>query len=386
VGKSRRDPDIDDPMDSGSRRRPLVERPTTTQTTKPLTAKRRLSRAGVGMILVVPAILVGLANGGSAAPAKSEHHGDKALPAHWVSFRHIPAVVDLTGPRRNGQLTLALAGRLSLLGPMGLVDFARGRHGYSTDRGTEPYIALAPAALVGAGRHTFARDDIYALEPGKVPAVVRIDSRGEAARFAKLPRGSFPNGIAFDTTGAFGHRLVVSAATGGATSIFLIDWQGAVQTLTRRAPRVEGGIAVAPPSFGAFAGELIAPDEIGGKVYAVDARGNARVVAQSGLPHGGDIGVESEGFVPTGSTRQTAAYLADRSVPGNAHPGTNSLLKLSGADLTRAGVKAGDLLVASEGGAETIAVRCQRTCIVRHIAAGPPATHAEGHIVFANGL
>jgi hypothetical protein len=89
--------------------------------------------------------------------------------------------------------------------------------------------------------------------------------------------------------------------------------------------------------------------------------------------------------VPTGFSRQSAAYLADRSVPGNAHPGTNSILTLSGADLTRAGVMTGDLLVASEGGAETIAVRCQRTCVVRHIAAGPQATHAEGHIVFTNG-
>jgi hypothetical protein len=340
------------------------------------------------MIFVAPAIIVGLVVGGSAAPAASQPNGDEMLPAHWVSFRHIPAVVDLAGPRRNGQLALALAGRLSLLGPTGLVDFARGRHGYSTARGTEPYITLAPGALPGIGKRkrkrSFTRDDVYALEPGRAPAVIRIDSKGDATRFATLPRGSFPNGIAFDTTGAFGHRLLVSAVADGATSIFSIDWQGAVQTLTRRAPRVEGGIAVAPSSFGAFAGELVAPDEISGTVYAVDARGYARVVARSGLPHGGDIGVESEGFVPTGFSRQSAAYLADRSVPGNAHPGTNSILMLSGADLTRAGVMTGDLLVASEGGAETIAVRCQRTCVVRHIAAGPPATHAEGHIVFTN--
>jgi hypothetical protein len=348
--------------------------------------KRRTIRAGAGMILVAPVVIVGLVIGGHAAPATSEQHGDKVLPAQWVSFRHIPAVVDLAGPRRNGQLTLAQAGRLSLFGPTGEVDFARGRHGYSTARGTEPYIALAPGALAGVGKRSFVRDDVYALEPGKAPAVIRINGNGDATLFAKLPRGSFPNGIAFDTTGTFAHRLLVSAVANGATSIFSIDWQGAVQTLSRRAPRVEGGIAVAPSSFGAFAGELIAPDEISGTVYAVDASGNARAVAQSGLLHGGDIGVESEGFVPTGFTRQTAAYLGDRSVPGNAHPGTNSILKLSGADLIRAGVKPGDLLVASEGGAETIAVRCQRSCVVRHIAAGPPPTHAEGHIVFASGL
>jgi hypothetical protein len=80
------------------------------------------------------------------------------------------------------------------------------------------------------------------------------------------------------------------------------------------------------------------------------------------------------------------AYLSDRSVPGNAHPGTNSILELTGTGLERAGVQHGDLLVASEGGAETISVRCQQTCTISHVAAGPAATHAEGHIVFSTAL
>jgi hypothetical protein len=367
-------------------------------------AKARMIRGGAGAIFVASVvfvasvtfvtlvtfiasvIIVGLAVGGYGAPAATEPHADKLLPAHWVQFRHIPAVVDLAGPRPNGQLAVALAGHLALLGPTGLVDFARGRHGYSTARGTEPYIALAPVSVTRSGKHSFAGDDVYALEPGRSPAVIRIDSMGEAMRFACLPSGSFPNGIAFDTTGTFDKRLIVSAAVNGSTSIFSIDWRGAVRTVTRRAPRVEGGIAIAPPSFGTFAGDLIAPDEVGGAIYAVDARGHARIVAKSGLPHGGDVGVESEGFVPTWFSRQTAAYLADRSVPGNAHPGTDSVLRLSGADLLRSQVRPGDLLVATEGGAETIAVRCQQTCVVRHIAAGPEATHAEGHITFANAL
>jgi hypothetical protein len=48
-------------------------------------------------------------------------------------------------------------------------------------------------------------------------------------------------------------------------------------------------------------------------------------------------------------------------------------------------VRPGDLLVAAEGGAKTIAVRCARTCSVRKIAEGPATSHAEGHIVFAPG-
>lgn len=104
------------------------------------------------------------------------------------------------------------------------------------------------------------------------------------------------------------------------------------------------------------------------------------------LPHGGDIGVESEGFAPTEFSARTAAYLSDRSVPGNAHPGTDNILELAGTELVRAGVHPGDLLVASEGGAQTISVRCQQTCTVTHIAAGPAVTHAEGHIAFSANL
>jgi hypothetical protein len=51
----------------------------------------------------------------------------------------------------------------------------------------------------------------------------------------------------------------------------------------------------------------------------------------------------------------------------------------------RAGVRPGDLLVASEGGAQTVAVRCRARCSVKHVADGPSVAHAEGHIAFAQG-
>jgi hypothetical protein len=111
-------------------------------------------------------------------------------------------------------------------------------------------------------------------------------------------------------------------------------------------------------------------------------------LADSGLPAGGDIGVESAGFVPPGAS---VAYLADRFSAGNKHPGDDAILRL---DLARAGVRAGDLLVATEGGARTIDVRCEpeasrkqsgSACTVRVVAAGPDIAHAEGHIVFAGG-
>ena len=105
-------------------------------------------------------------------------------------------------------------------------------------------------------------------------------------------------------------------------------------------------------------------------------------VAVPGPPHGGDIGVESAGFLPSRFGAGDAGYLADRYSKGNKRPGTNSILGLPGSQLIKAGVRPGDLLAATKASAHTIVVRCATTCTMRYIAAGPAITHAEGHIVF----
>lgn len=329
------------------------------------------------------AVLVCLGVGGSIfAPGLAA----RSVPARWHSFLHVAAVVDLTRPRTDGSLTVAADGALSTLHVGGQpTPFARGQDGYATEQGPEPYIALATGETPEGTGCSFAADDVFALEPSDAPGVIEVDAQGHARRFADLERGAMPNGIAFDDVGRFGHRLLVTAAVQGGSALFAFDCTGGVTTITRQAPRLEGGIDVAPSSFGRYGGDLIAPDEHSGRVYAMDPRGAVRTVARSGLPHGGDIGVESEGFVPSEFGRTWSAYLSDRRSPGNPHPGTDSILRLSGVSLVEAGVGPGDLLVASEGGAKTIAVRCDRRCAVRHIADGPAPAHAEGHIVLRNG-
>jgi hypothetical protein len=52
-------------------------------------------------------------------------------------------------------------------------------------------------------------------------------------------------------------------------------------------------------------------------VYAIRPDGTAVTLAVSGLPHGGDIGVESAGFLPPRFGAADAAYLADRYSKGN---------------------------------------------------------------------
>ena len=312
-------------------------------------------------------------------------------------------MVDVAGPRDDGSFVISAAGRLYLLenGGTTLTPFARGPDGYQTNTGGEPYITLAKDVGSGSSHCPFVVNEVFALEPSSArPQIVEISPAGRARPFTNLPPGVGLDGIAFDTTGRFGHRLLVTGGRGGKTTVFAIDCAGVASTLTSDGPPVEGGIAVAPPTFGAFAGDLIAPNETSGRVYAIQPDGRTVTLAVSGLPSGGDIGVESAGFVPpgfgagagsgagagagSGSGAGSAAYLADRySGQANKHPGDDSLLRLSGAVLTKAGIQPGDLLVAAEGVALTIDVRCATTCTVRYIADGPPIAHAEGHVAFS---
>ncbi len=301
--------------------------------------------------------------------------------AAWTEFRHLHGVVDLAGPRGDGSFLVAAFGRLVLLRGGALTPFARGAGGYQTSTGTEPYLVITSSVPVRGEHCSFGKDAAFAISPGAHPSVIMITPQGRARRFASLPPGGFLSGIAFDATGRFGHRLLVTAGFGTRTTVFGIGCDGRPAAVVAGSPVVEGGIVVAPATFGRFGGDLIAQNEKNGLVYAVTPAGRVVILARSGLPAGGDIGVESAGFVPP---RVVAAYLADRLTPGNKHPGDDVILRLSAAALARAGIRAGDLLVATEGGARTIDVRCANTCTVHLVAAGPAVAHAEGHIVFAS--
>jgi hypothetical protein len=292
----------------------------------------------------------------------------------WTPYTHVSSPIDVVGPRRDGDLVLAANGRLRLLSPLrALRAFAPTYH---SNPGLEAYIALAAAGRPGCG---FGADTVYAISFGSPRGVVAISPQGRLRPFATITAPGLIDGIAFDDTGRFGYRLLVATTAGKHTSVDAVDCHGAVRSITKNAHRVEGGIAVAPATFGRFAGDLILPDELGGGIYAVTPAGRNLLVARSGLPHGGDTGVESEAFLPSG--RRFEALLADRLTPGNPHPGDNLLLGVSSAALFAAGARPGDLLVATEGGAKTDAVSCGSSgCTVRHVADGPAIAHGEGHI------
>jgi hypothetical protein len=275
---------------------------------------------------------------------------------------------------------LEAGGRLFRLGASGKVvpiDPA-----YRSPGGEEPYVAMPAAGHHGC---SFGAGTIYAIRLTNGRGVTRIDPNGHVRHFVRLRVPGLVDGIAFDETGAFGYRLLVTINHGSTTTVVAVDCRGGLKTITNAAPRVEGGIAVAPGAgrFGRFSGDLIAADENSGRIFAITPTGKSFLVANSGLPHGGDVGVESEGFVP--NLQRFDALVADRLTPGNAHPGDDVVLRLGSSALRAAGVKPYDLLAATEGSAFVDAVRCGAGgCRVHHVADGPPEAHVEGHIAFVS--
>ncbi len=303
-------------------------------------------------------------------------------PGKWRVVAKVPGIVDVVGPRTDGRLVLSTHGGLFVMRPAGSpVPFARGPQGYAGSPG-EAYLTLGSGRRVSGAGCAFRRDVIFALDPDATPGIVRVDRSGRSSRFADLPAGAFPAGIAIDTVGLFGHRILVTSFASGTTTLYAFDCRGRARVVATGAPHVEGGIAVAPRTFGRFGGKLIAVDEVTGSIYAFGSGGGVRLVAESGLPAGGDIGVESVGFVPPRLGRRGAAYLADMGAPGSPTSGSDGLLILAGTGLSRANLHPGELIVATEAGAKTLAVRCARLCKVRRVAEGPTVTHAEGHITF----
>ena len=333
---------------------------------------RRRPLAGCPLLLIAALLTAAC---GSAAVGRITAPRTHRL-ARWHAFAHLGRPLDVVTGDAGRRIVVAAGGRLWLLGATGVVEpFAQGPGGYRSPGGVEPYIALSPGGCYGT-------ESVYAIRLVSGRGVVSIAPDGHERRVAPIRAPGLIDGIAFDTTGAFDHRLLITINAGSRTTVDAIDCAGGVHIITRSAPRVEGGIAVAPTSFGPFAGDLIASSETAGRIYAITPAGSTHVVAGSGLPHGPDTGVESEAFIPAG--RRLDALLADRLTPGNAHPGDDLVLRLRAGALSATGAQPGDLLVATEGGALTDAIRCTANrCGVRLVAVGPAIAHAEGHIAFA---
>jgi hypothetical protein len=300
----------------------------------------------------------------------------------WQQWQHLLGIVDV-GARADGTLVAMVAGHLFSVAPdTGVASpFADGQGGFSADPSVESYFVVATNQSVESAGCSWHADDVFVLDLTSPPGIARVDTSGQSSRFATLGGVDTLGGITMDPVGNFGHQLLVTGThDGNQTTVFSIDCNGLPTALTTAAPLVEGGMAVAPQTFGHFAGDLIASDENSGQVWAIDSSGSAFLVTVPNLPTGGDTGVESEGFVPPGfisSGKPAFAYLSDRGTPDNPFPGTDSLLRLSSTGLAAAGV----LLVATEGNGTTVAIRCADTCQSFEVAQGTRGGHIEGHLV-----
>jgi hypothetical protein len=287
-------------------------------------------------------------------------------------------VFDVVGPRSDNRLVVAANGGLYLLDVSGRT--TRFAPSYSPPAGPEAYIAISPGLMDSQSHCVFAANTVAALAvaPSK-PGVILISPAGRVSRLATVPGVGGLFGITMDLTGQFGHRiLVVGTAPARHTRISAIDCLGHVATIGIVNVPLEGGITVSPRTFGAFAGQLLAPNELDGSIYAVSPAGRLSLVARSGLPFGQDIGVESLGFVPPGGPG--VAYLSDRATPGGLHPGNDRILTLGGAALRSVGIRAGDLLAGTEGGATVVSVRCVAVCSVAKIVPVATTAHGEGSL------
>jgi hypothetical protein len=265
---------------------------------------------------------------------------------HWIDLPSTLDAADLAGPLPDGGLVESDLGGLRLVSdpqaPIGPF------FGTAPPRPPKQAwdIALSPGLPVTGAGCSFPAGDVFGLVAGS-PVTVVDTGPGGVRTLAAVPGLDSPAGIAFDRSGRFGFRLLVAGRRASATAVRAVDCAGKVTSITDSAPLMEGGMEVAPPTFGAFGGQLVGPDELSGALVAVSAEGVAQQLVVAVLPGGRDAGPESVGFVPPGFTAGGAAYLA----------AGGSLLRLSASDLATAGVRDGDLLVAGAGGT-TVDVRC----------------------------
>src|SRR5205823_12920089 len=112
-----------------------------------------------------------------------------------------------------------------------ITSIASGPGGFSADPNAEPYFVLTQALPVDNTTCTWSADDLLVLDLTSPPGLARVDLTGKASRFATLSGVDTLGGIALDTTGQFGHRLLVTGShDGNQTTVFAIDCEGSVTT------------------------------------------------------------------------------------------------------------------------------------------------------------
>ena len=192
----------------------------------------------------------------------------------WQSGVHLPGVLDVIGPRSDGRLVVAATGGLYLLDAAGTTtSFAPS---YSPPPGPEPYIAISPGLSDDNGSCVFPRDTVAALDlTSNPPGITLISPTGGLSHLANITGVTGLFGITFDATGQFGHRILV---------VGIGPWRAdhrsrpsIVSVMSALSVSSTSRWRAASPSprrhSASFAGQLIAPNELDGSIYAVSPAG-----------------------------------------------------------------------------------------------------------------
>ncbi len=296
------------------------------------------------------------------------------VPPNWERWVSLPGVADVVGPRPDGKLVAAAAGRLHLVDPATGTTAPFGSD--STDPQARSYIAMAAGRDVAGSGCRFEAGEVYALELATPPqAVMRVTLDGAVARFVETPPVDALTGIAFDIEGRFGNQLLVAGRKAGRTVLYSIDCRGRLETLTEDAPPMEGGMEVAPQMFGGHGGDLLGADEITGDVIFIRYDGTSGVLIRPDLPAGPGTGIGSVGFTPPSFIgRGGTAYVA----------GTDALWRVTAEEFSQVRIDENDLIVTTHAGGKTAVVRCRATC--RTFPFGDAAgTRVQGHVTVVLG-
>ena len=173
----------------------------------------------------------------------------------WAAQRRAPGAGDAR--RAVSDAAWRVAGALCAGSP-GLCGFARGAVHRPRERapGARGGLRLRAGCGLRARSGRDSRD-----RPGR--------SKRPKQPVCGSSRGAFPTGITIDTVGRFGYRLLVTSFAAGKTTLYAFDCRGRTRVVAAGAPHVEGGIEVAPGTFGRYGGTLIAVSEVSGRIYSL---------------------------------------------------------------------------------------------------------------------
>jgi hypothetical protein len=236
--------------------------------------------------------------------------GAAAATLHFTTFVHTN--LRLTGMVWTGSRFLFVDNTTNRL-------FASGPRGApQTLFATMPRQVEETRCQLSPGTHGFAPGAIFCHSPGNT--IYRISPDGtQVSVFATLPYSRTSDGaLAFDSAGTFGFKLVAATGrSGGPTpaggAVFTIDPAGQVSTVG--AYHEAGGAdeaAIAPPSFGPLAGDILLTVDAGkrGTLVAMDAQGKSRIIMK--LPDGpNSIAVLTSGQRAPAGKAQPGLYVTD---------------------------------------------------------------------------